>query len=127
MAKIKIIALLALICAASCGKDKNPVTLTGTQWGTTIRQLDAPNVEILLSFTNDVNGVLTLTIQGEAPETIELTYDYQKPNLVLRPKEGAPYGITRIETKVQGNVIDFSPFAEAWLGYPVEIVLTKKK
>ena len=122
MAKFRIIVcVLALVCAVSCDKDTTPAKLAGTQWGTTVQQYS-----VLLSFSNDKEGVLSVSHPIDGTEVIPFTYTYSKPHLKLLPEEGTLYEIPSIETKVQGNVIDFSAFAERLFGLQVEIALTKK-
>ena len=122
MAKLNIIAcVLAVVCAVSCGKEDDK--LSGTQWQTTIQQ-----IYVLLSFTNESDGVLTVTnLAEEGNERITFTYTYTKPDLLLRPND-PPY-ITDfpdgIKTVVHGKVMDFSRFAEKY--FPgIDITLTKK-
>ncbi|MCL2738945.1 MAG: hypothetical protein FWE30_05815 [Bacteroidales bacterium] len=124
MAKIKTLAcVLTVLLAASCSKDKTPDRLAGTQWGTTIQTV--PQITVLLSFTNDTRGVLSVTGADLLP--IEFTYTYTKPNLVLRPTDpelAAEYP-NGIKTTVHGNVMDFTEFFKD-ISQGHNIVLIKK-
>ena len=121
MAKIRIIVcVLAVLFAASCGK-KTPPTLSGTNWGTSIMQ-----VNVLLSFTSETNGVLRVTgnLEGAViDETVTFTYTYANPNVLMHPTN-PPYTTeypNGIKATVHGSVMDFSDFFDG-----EEITLTKK-
>ena len=121
MIKSKIfISVLVVLFTFSCGKNDNPSSLSGTQWGTTIQQ-----VEVLLSFSSNTNGVLRLINPSEGlDESVAFTYTYTNPNVVLRPTNpdyAAEYP-NGIRASVHGNVMDFSEF---FPGYG-DIALTKK-
>jgi hypothetical protein len=120
MKKVKILTcLLAILCVTSCKKDSNPSTLSGTQWVTTIQQ-----VNVLLSFSSNTNGILRVTDSSQGiDEKIEFTYTYSNPNALLRPTdpEYAANFPNGIKASVHGNVMDFSDF---WQGE--QITLTKK-
>jgi len=123
MTKTKILTcVLALLCAVSCKKDKNPSSLSGTQWGTTIQQ-----VQVLLTFSNNTNGTLRLTDPAQGiNENLSFTYIYNDPKVVLTPTDpeyasSYPNGIKAI---VYGKVMDFSDFFKDI--YPDGVSLTKR-
>jgi len=117
-------SVLLLLCVVSCKKDKNPSSLSGTEWGTTIQQ-----VQVSLSFSSDTKGTLRLNgnFSGEnINENIVFSYTYKDPNVVITPtdSEYAAMYPNGIKAKVYGKVMDFSDFFKEM--YPEGISLTKK-
>jgi hypothetical protein len=118
MIKIRIfVCALIVLCAFSCRQDDNPASLSGTQWGTTIQQ-----VEVLLSFSNNTNGTLRLSDPSQGiNENMAFTYTYNNPNVVLRPSDpeyAASYP-NGIKASVHGRVMDFTDF---FMGEQISLV-----
>ena len=121
MTKNKILTIaLMLLCVASCKKN-NPTTLTGSQWGTTIQQ-----IQVLLTFTDASKGVLKVTNPEGDPmvTTIDFTYTFSDPVVILMPTN-PEYAVdypSGIRATVHDKVMDISEFFPG-MG---DVSLTKK-
>ena len=121
--KTKIfVSLFAILLIFSCGKKDNLSSLSGTSWEGSIQQ-----VKIDLKFTDGSNGILTVSGSGIEGMSLAFTYEYNKPNVEMRPTN-PEYAVDLPNGCIRGTVHDkvINVIDSESLGLGKQLALTRK-